>query len=269
MYRLLGVILGSLVVALSFNLFLIPHKILSSGISGIAIIIGILTPFNTGIVNFLLNLPILILGYIGLGKRFIGYTIVSVITLSAALFAIPVHAVATDALLSSLFGGVIAGAGIGLVFNCYGSTGGFDVIGMLLSRKKDIQLGGFLIALNTIVIIISGFFFDWDTALNSLLSIFVTGKVIDAVHTKHRKITLMIVTSHAEKMKEKLLSSLVRGITLLDGEGAYSNEKKHVLMTVISREELAGMKSIISEVDPQAFVNITETVEVLGLFRRG
>lgn len=269
MYRLLGVILGSLVVALSFNLFLIPHKILSSGISGIAIIIGILTPFNTGLVNFLLNLPILILGYIGLGKRFIGYTIVSVITLSAALYAIPVHAVATDALLSSLFGGVIAGAGIGLVFNCYGSTGGFDVIGMLLSRKKDIQLGGFLIALNTIVIIISGFFFDWDTALNSLLSIFVTGKVIDAIHTKHRKITLMIVTNQAEKMKEKLLSSLVRGITLLDGEGAYSNEKKHVLMTVISREELAGMKAIISEVDPQAFVNITETVEVLGLFRRG
>ncbi|MEH6889595.1 YitT family protein [Bacillus sp. JJ864] len=269
MYRLLGVILGSLVVALSFNLFLIPHKILSSGISGIAMIIGILTPFNTGLVNFLLNLPILILGYIGLGKRFIGYTIVSVITLSAALYAIPVHAVATDALLSSLFGGVIAGAGIGLVFNCYGSTGGFDVIGMLLSRKKDIQLGGFLIALNTIVIIISGFFFDWDTALNSLLSIFVTGKVIDAIHTKHRKITLMIVTNQAEKMKEKLLSSLVRGITLLDGEGAYSNEKKHVLMTVISREELAGMKAIISEVDPQAFVNITETVEVLGLFRRG
>ncbi|MEH7464734.1 YitT family protein [Bacillus thuringiensis] len=269
MYRLLGVILGSLVVALSFNLFLIPHKILSSGISGIAIIIGILTPFNTGLVNFLLNLPILILGYIGLGKRFIGYTIVSVITLSAALYAIPVHAVATDALLSSLFGGVIAGAGIGLVFNCYGSTGGFDVIGMLLSRKKDIQLGGLLIALNTIVIIISGFFFDWDTALNSLLSIFVTGKVIDAIHTKHRKITLMIVTNQAEKMKEKLLSSLVRGITLLDGEGAYSNEKKHVLMTVISREELAGMKAIISEVDPQAFVNITETVEVLGLFRRG
>ncbi|WP_020062014.1 YitT family protein [Bacillus sp. 123MFChir2] len=269
MYRLLGVILGSLVVALSFNLFLIPHKILSSGISGIAIIIGILTPLNTGLINFLLNLPILILGYIGLGKRFISYTIVSVITLSAALYAIPVHAVATDALLSSLFGGVIAGAGIGLVFNCYGSTGGFDVIGMLLSRKKDIQLGGLLIALNTIVIIISGFFFDWDTALNSLLSIFVTGKVIDAIHTKHRKITLMIVTNQAEKMKEKLLSSLVRGITLLDGEGAYSNEKKHVLMTVISREELAGMKAIISEVDPQAFVNITETVEVLGLFRRG
>lgn len=269
MYRLLGVILGSIAVALSFNLFLIPHKILSSGIGGIAIIVGILTPFNTGIVNFVLNLPILILGYIGLGKRFIFYTVVSVFTLSAALDIIPQYPLVSDALLSSIFGGVIAGAGVGFVFNCYGSTGGFDVLGMLLSRKKDIQLGGFLIALNAIVVIISGFFFNWDVALNSLLSIYITGKVIDAIHTKNRKITLMIVTNKAEDMKQKLLSSLVRGITLLDGEGAYSNEKKRILMTVISREELTSMKSIISEVDPQAFVNITETVEVLGLFRRG
>ncbi|CAM4245782.1 hypothetical protein BAMA_03485 [Bacillus manliponensis] len=269
MYRLLGVILGSIVIAISFNLFLIPHNILSSGIGGIAIIIGILTPFNTGIVNLLLNLPILILGYIGLGKRFIFYTIVSVITLSAALDLIPQYPIVSDALLSSIFGGVIAGAAVGLVFNCSGSTGGFDVLGMLLSRKKDISIGGFLIALNAVVIIISGFFFNWDVALISLLSIYVTGKAIDAVHTKKRKITLMIVTNQAEVMKQKLLSSLVRGITMLDGEGAYSNEKKRILMTVISREELANMKSIISEVDPHAFVNITETVEVLGLFRRG
>ncbi|MCT4572251.1 YitT family protein [Bacillus thuringiensis] len=102
-----------------------------------------------------------------------------------------------------------------------------------------------------------------------LLSIYVTGKVIDAIHTKHRKITLMIVTDHVEKMKETLLSNFVRGITLLNGEGAYSNEKKHVLMTVISREELSGIKAIISKVDPQAFVNITESAEVLGLFRKG
>lgn len=267
-YRLLGVIFGSLIAALSFNLFLIPHKTLSSGISGIAIIIGILTPFNTGLVNILLNLPILILGYLKLGKQFIVYTIVSVITFSAALYVIPIHAVTNDVLLSSLFGGVVAGVGIGIVFNCYGSTGGFDIIGMLLSRKKDIQLGRFLILINAIVIIISGFFFNLDTALNSLLSIFITGKVIDVIHTKHRKITLMIVTSHVEKMKEKLLSSLVRGITLLDGEGAYSNEKKYVLMTVITREELAKIKPLISKVDPQAFVNITESTGVLGLFRK-
>lgn len=269
MYQLLGVILGSIAIAVSFNLFLIPHNLLSSGIGGIAIIIGLLTPFNTGIVNLILNLPILILGYIGLGKRAIAYTIISVFTLSIALDVIPEYRLVSDTLLSSIFGGVMAGAGVGLVFNCYGTTGGFDVIGMLLSRKKDIQIGGFLIALNAVVIIISGFFFSWDIALTSLLSIYVTGKVIDAIHTKKRKITLMIVTNQAEDMKQKLLSNLVRGITLLDGEGAYSNEKKRILMTVISREELTNMKSMISEVDPHAFVNITETVEVLGLFRRG
>lgn len=268
MLRFLGVIIGSFIIAIAFNLFLIPHKILSSGIGGIAIILGIVTPVNTGIINFVLNLPILILGYIGLGKKVIFNTVVSVIVLSVALYYVPVKIVATDPLLSSVFGGVIAGAGIGLVFNCHGSTGGFDIIGMLLSRKRDIKLGGFLIALNTVVVVIAGFFFTWDVALTSLLSIYVTGKVIDAVHTKHRKVTLMIVTNQAEEMKKKLLSTVVRGITLLDGEGAYSNEKKRVLMTVVSREELASMKLTISEIDPHAFVNITETVEVLGLFRK-
>ncbi len=268
MIRFLGVIIGSFIIAIAFNLFLIPHKILSSGIGGIAIILGIVTPVNTGIINFVLNLPILILGYIGLGKKVIFNTVVSVIVLSVALYYVPVKVVATDPLLSSVFGGVIAGAGIGLVFNCHGSTGGFDIIGMLLSRKRDIKLGGFLIALNTVVVVIAGFFFTWDVALTSLLSIYVTGKVIDAVHTKHRKVTLMIVTNQAEEMKKKLLSTVVRGITLLDGEGAYSNEKKRVLMTVVSREELASMKLTISEIDPHAFVNITETVEVLGLFRK-
>ena len=268
MVRFLGVIIGSIIIAIAFNLFLIPHKILSSGIGGIAIILGIVTPVNTGIINFVLNLPILILGYIGLGKKVIFNTVVSVIVLSVALYYVPVKVVATDPLLSSIFGGVIAGAGIGLVFNCNGSTGGFDIIGMLLSRKRDIKLGGFLIALNAVVIVIAGFFFTWDVALTSLLSIYVTGKVIDAVHTKHRKVTLMIVTNQAEEMKKKLLSTVVRGITLLDGEGAYSNEKKRVLMTVVSREELASMKLTISEIDPHAFVNITETVEVLGLFRK-
>ncbi len=268
MVRFLGVIIGSIIIAVAFNLFLIPHKILSSGIGGIAIILGIVTPVNTGIINFVLNLPILILGYIGLGKKVIFNTVVSVVVLSVALYYVPVKVVAIDPLLSSIFGGVIAGAGIGLVFNCNGSTGGFDIIGMLLSRKRDIKLGGFLIILNAVVVIIAGFFFTWDVALTSLLSIYVTGKVIDAVHTKHRKVTLMIVTNEAEKMKKQLLSTVVRGITLLDGEGAYSSEKKRVLMTVVSREELASMKLTISEIDPNAFVNITETVEVLGLFRR-
>ncbi|PGB01828.1 YitT family protein [Bacillus toyonensis] len=268
MIRFLGVIMGSFIIAIAFNLFLIPHKILSSGIGGIAIVLGIVTPVNTGIINFVLNLPILILGYIGLGKKVIFNTVISVIVLSVALYYVPVKIVATDPLLSSIFGGVIAGAGIGLVFNCNGSTGGFDIISMLLSRKRDIKLGGFLIILNAVVVIIAGFFFTWDVALTSLLSIYVTGKVIDAVHTKHRKVTLMIVTNEAERMKKQLLSTVVRGITLLDGEGAYSSEKKRVLMTVVSREELASMKLTISEIDPHAFVNITETVEVLGLFRR-
>ena len=126
-------------------------------------------------------------------------TVVSVVVLSVALYYVPVKVVANASIVIFYLRGVIAGAGIGLVFNCNGSTGGFDIIGMLLSRKRDIKLGGFLIILNAVVVIIAGFFFTWDVALTSLLSIYVTGKVIDAVHTKHRKVTLMIVTNEAEK----------------------------------------------------------------------
>ncbi|GAA3323958.1 hypothetical protein GCM10020331_049910 [Ectobacillus funiculus] len=102
-----------------------------------------MTPLNTGLINLLLNIPILIAGYIGLGKRFICYTVLSVLVISAGLYFIPVQAIATESLLSSLFGGVLTGAGVGLVLNCAGSTGGFDIVGMLFSRKKEIQLGGF------------------------------------------------------------------------------------------------------------------------------
>lgn len=268
MRNFFGVIIGSLLVAIAFNIFLIPHKVLSSGLSGIAIIIGILTPLNAGLVNLVLNIPILIIGYVRLGRRFFFNTVLSVFVISIGMYLIPTQPIANDPLLSSLFGGVLAGAGVGFVFNNNGSTGGFDVIGMLLSQKKDIKLGGFFIMLNAIVICISGFFFNWDAAMNSLLSIYVMGKVIDAIYTKHCKLTLMIVTNKTEEMKEALLSSFVRGITLLDGEGAYSSEKKRILMIVISKDELIPIKSIISQTDPQSFVNITETVEVLGLFRR-
>lgn len=268
MRNFFGIIIGSLLVAFAFNLFLIPHKVLSSGLGGIAIIIGIFTHLNAGLVNFILNVPILIIGYVQLGRRFFFNTVLSVFILSIGMYVIPIHPIANESLLSSLFGGVLVGAGVALVFNSNGSTGGFDVIGLILSQKKDIKLGGFFTMLNTVVIGISGFFFNWDAALNSLLSIYVMGKVIDTIHTKHRKLTLMIVTNKTEEMKEALLSSFVRGITLLDGEGAYSNEKKRVLMTVISKDELVAIKNLIAHTDPQAFVNITETIEVLGLFRR-
>ena len=268
MYNIVLITLGSVLVAVAYNLFLIPHLILSSGLSGIAIMLGIITPLNTGILNFLLNLPLLILGYLKLGRRFISFTILSVVVISVSLYIIPVHGVSTEPILSSLFGGVISGIGIGIIFRASGSSGGFDIIAMLLAKKRDFPLGTLLSGMNAIVVIASGFKFGWDAALYTLISIYAAGKVIDTIHSNHIKLTLMIVTKKGDEMKERLLANLYRGITVMDGEGAYSGERSKVMMTVITRYQLTDVKAMIKEVDPQAFVNITETTEVMGMFHK-
>ncbi|WP_110112350.1 YitT family protein [Bacillus sp. CGMCC 1.16541] len=268
MTRILIIIIGSILVGIAYNLFLIPHEILSSGLSGVAIMLGIITPFNTGVLNFLLNLPLLILGILKLGKRFIFYTILSVVVLSVSLYVIPIVQVSTEPILSSLFGGVLTGIGIGLIFRSSGSSGGFDIIAMLLTKKKDFPLGALISAMNAVVVIASGFVFNWDAALNTMVAIYATGKVVDTIHTKHIKLTLMIVTRKGEEIKQKFLSSLYRGVTLIDAEGAYSGERQKMLMVVITRYQLADVKKMINDTDPNAFVNITETTEVVGSFHR-
>ena len=269
MNKVLAIIIGSIIVGFAYNMFLIPHKILSSGLSGIAIMLGIISPFNTGILNFLLNLPLLILGVLKLGKQFISYTILSVVVLSISLYVIPIHAISTEPILSSLFGGVLTGAGIGIIFRASGSSGGFDIIAMLLQKKNDFPLGTLLSAMNAVVVVISGFVFGWDAALNTLVAIYATGKVIDTIHTNHIKLTLMIVTNKGDELKTKLLANLYRGITMMDGQGAYTGQERKILMTVITRYQLTEVKGLINEVDPDAFVNITETTEVVGMFHRG
>lgn len=266
--QIFGLILGSLIVVFAFNLFLIPHEVLSSGLSGISMILGMISPVNTGVANFLLNFPLLIIGYKMLGKRFILNSIFSVIIISIGLYLVPVNAIADDKILSSIFGGALTGLGVGIVFRCSGSTGGFDIIGMIVARKRDFPIGVLLSGMNAIVIVISGFLFDWDSALYTLVSIFVTGKVVDAIYTDHAKLTLMIITEKGEEMRNHLLTNLYRGLTVMDGVGGYSNNQRNVLLTVISRYELNEVKNLITEVDPAAFVNITETIEVMGLFHR-
>lgn len=268
MYKIFIVLVGSLLVAFSFNWFLLPHEIMSGGISGISLIISLLTPFNAGLVNFLLNLPILVIGYLKLGRTFIFLSIFSVVVTSLAMFYLPIYALSHEPLLSCVFGGVIGGVGVGLILRASGSTGGFDIIALLLTRIKDISLGNLFFIMNGLVVLVSGFLFTWDLAFYTLISIFVGSKVVDTIHTRHIKLTLTIITSKADDVKEELLKHITRGITEWEGIGAYSKEKRTVLMTVISRYELTDVKKWIKKTDPKAFVNITETVEVLGEFRR-
>lgn len=258
----------SIVLGFAFNLFLLPHEILSGGVTGLAMILGLILPINAGIWLFILNIPVFIIGLMKLGKEFVWNSIFSVLITSISMQYIPILKVADDPLLSAVFGGVITGVAIGFIVRFNGSTGGADVIGLVVTQKYDIRLGAMIFGINSTVVFISGFFFSWNLAMLTMASIYITGVVIDRVHTRHIKLSLMVITTRGEALKNELIANLVRGITIMNGYGGYSDNETKVLYTVITRYELELVKSLIKETDPQAFVSISETSEVMGNFRK-
>lgn len=268
LYKYLVLFLSSIVLGFAYNVFFLPYEVLSSGVNGLAMVFGLLTPINSGIWLVILNIPILIVGWLRLGKEFIWNSIFSIFVTSISMQYIPLYEITEDILLSAVFGGVIAGIAIGTIIRFNGSTGGFDIIGLVLTQKRDLPLGQLVFCLNSVVVFISGFVFSWELALYTMASIYITGIVIDRIHTRHIKVNLMVVTNKGEELKNELLLNLIRGITVINGEGGYSNTERKVLYTVISRYELTKVKSLITSIDPKAFVSISETVEVMGNFRR-
>ncbi|MDI2588911.1 YitT family protein [Psychrobacillus sp. NEAU-3TGS] len=262
------VIVGSLIIAFAFNFFLVPHEILSSGVSGIAILLGLITPFDTGLLNFILNLPLLVLGYFKLGKKITLNTLVCVISLSIFLYFLPAQSITDNVLLSSIFGGIIGGIGIGIILKYSGTSGGMDIIAMIISRRSNIRVGLLLTGMNGLIVLISGAVFNWEIALYTLLSIYLTGKMVDTIYTNHEKLTMQIVTTSGEKIRKELLSSIYRGVTITDGYGGFTLEKKQILMMVVTRYETMQIKQIVRKHDEKAFINIFETVEVVGEFAK-
>lgn len=262
----LVVVLGSLIVAFAFNFFLVPHEILSSGISGLAILLGIITPFDTGVYNFLLNVPLLILGYFKLGRTIVINTLVCVLSVSFFLFLLPVVPITDNMLLSTVFGGGIGGLGVGLILKFAGTSGGLDIIAIMISRVSSFSIGLLLTGMNGVIVLISGFVFNWEIALYTLLSIYITGKMIDTIFTDHVKLTMQIVTTEGQGIREELLGSIYRGITITKGYGGYTQEEKDILMMVLTRYEMFHVKKVVRKHDENAFINIFETIEVDGKF---
>jgi uncharacterized membrane-anchored protein YitT (DUF2179 family) len=260
------IVIGSLIVAFAFNFFLVPYGILSSGISGIAILVGLVTPFNTGLLNLLFNLPLVVLGYFKLGKTITINTMICVVSLSVFLYLLPVVQVTDNILLSTVFGGALGGIGIGLILKFAGTSGGLDIIAIMISRISNVSIGLLLTAMNGVIVLISGAVFNWDIALYTLLSIYLTGKMIDTIFTNHVKLTMQIVTTKGDLISEDLLHSIYRGITITEGFGGYTQEKKQIIMMVVTRYETLQIKKIVRKHDEHAFINIFETVEVDGNF---
>ncbi|MGG2016227.1 YitT family protein [Bacillus sp. S10(2024)] len=272
--KLVVVIIAGLLNAIGMNLFLTPAKVYASGFAGLSQLLSqVLGDFlsihiSTGVLFSLFNIPVVILAWKKVGKSFTFFSFLSVAFMTLFLEIVPVKAVSHDIILNAIFGGVISAVGVGLALKFGASTGGLDIIAMILSRVKDKPVGTYFFLFNAIIITLAGYLYGWEKALYTLVTLYVSSRIIDAIHTRHVKITALIVTKNGAEVRKAIHERLVRGITTVPATGAFTNENKEMLMIVITRYELYELERIIKKVDPGAFTNVLETVGVFGLFRK-
>ncbi|KHF38436.1 YitT family protein [Halalkalibacter okhensis] len=266
--KIIVIVVGALFLAAGLNFFLIPANVFASGFTGVAQLLATVIPLSTGIMLFILNIPVAILGWLKIGKSFTVYSFVNVVLTTFFLEILPVWAFSPDILLNAVFGGVILAFGAGITLKWGASSGGLDIIALILSRVSDRPVGVYFLILNSIIVITAGLLFDPEQALYTLVALYVSSRVIDAIYTRHVKLTAMIVTKQAEVLREAIHERVTRGITRIPAKGGYTYEDKEILMIVITRYELYELKKVIQEIDPNAFTNIVETAGIFGFFRK-
>ncbi len=265
-------IIGVFVYVLAMNMFISPANLYTGGVTGIAqLIIAFASSafgiqLSLGVLILLFNVPLLYLAWRSIGKRFALLSILTVVLQSVVLELIPMGKFSEDILLNAVFGGVLIGVGIGMILKIGASTGGTDIVFQYLSMKFNGSFGKYSFAINAIIILIAGLTQGWETALYTIISIYITSVVIDKIHTVHQNLTLYIVTSKEDEMIKTLQQQLYRGITILEGRGAYSKNDKSVLMMVLSSYELYEALAVIKMVDEQAFTNVVRSEMVQGYF---
>lgn len=265
------IVSGTLAVASGYVFFITPYKIVPGGVYGIAIVLHYLLGLPVGITALAFNIPLTILGTRILGPRFGTKTIVSFVLTSVFVELLTwLHGesplVPNDALVSCIFGGAIIGAGVGLIFKAKATSGGSDVIAMILAKYTRIPIANMQMLVDS-TIVLTGFiaFGDWRIPLYSWITIFVMGKVIDTVLTgvAYDK-TLFIISDKYEEIRISVLNDIHRGGTILEGQGMYNGAEKKIIFTVVNRRELAILEEMINRIDPQAFLTVFDANEILG-----
>lgn len=275
------ILLGSFILAVGFVYFISPHKIVPGGVYGIAIIVHYLTKglfsfwpdgIPIGLFGLILNIPLTYAGIRILGPRFGVKTVVGFVLSSVFMDGITYlrevgdAPLVNDVLLSCLFGGVLIGFGLGLIFKSKATSGGSDIIAMIIAKYKNFPLGQLMIYVDSAIVLMSLVAFkDWQIPLYSWLVIYVTGKAIDAtIEGANYNKAMIIISDKHEEIKKTILVDLERGGTYLKGTGMYTNEEKEVIFTVVSRREVAIIEEHINQVDPDAFITIMDASEILG-----
>lgn len=264
------VLLGALVQALSMRLFLIPAQLVSGGISGASQLINHYTGWPIGLMVLVGNIPLFILGwqYLG-GPRFALRTALSVVAFSLFTdllgFFLPARGIVDDLVLNCLYGGVVLGIGLGIVYRGKGTSGGSDILGRILNHRLGISISQAYMITDTAVILLAGFVFTWENALYALVVTYVSGLAAEMILEGSDIFrTAMIITTRPEDVAQKIMFEMERGVTILSGTGGYTGSERPVLYCVVSRSEVSQIKSIVQEADPKAFMVIGQAHEALG-----
>ncbi|EKN68218.1 hypothetical protein BAZO_05645 [Schinkia azotoformans LMG 9581] len=257
---------GAVLMAVGLEIFLVPNQIMDGGITGISIILSYLLGAKLGVFLFLLNVPFFFVGYKQIGKTFAISTLygIAIMSISTAFFH-PVPAFTEDILLATVFGGIALGAGVGLVIRYGGSLDGTEILAIIINKKLPFSVGEVVMFFNLFIFSCGGFVFGWDRAMYSILAYFIAFKTIDIViEGLDQSKSVWIISDKDQDIGEALMARLGRGVTYLKGEGAYTGDDKKVIFCVISRLEEAKLKSIVEEVDPSAFLAVSDIAEVRG-----
>lgn len=263
----------AILVSMAVNFFWTPGHIYSSGVTGLAQLITTLTgryapiQLSTALMLFVLNVPLFVVAWFKIGKRFTFFTFISVALASVMMRVMQPVTLTHDPLICAIFGGAINGLGTGLALRYGISTGGLDIVGIVLCKKTGSKMGTINILFNALIVIAAGFVFGWPYALYSAIGLVVNARVMDMVYTRQQLLQVMIVTDRPKSVIDSVQNHVRRGITIVhDAEGAYHHDEKEILFTVISRYEMYEFREAMEESDPRAFVSITETMRVMGHF---
>lgn len=262
----INVLIGSAIIALAFNVFLLPNQIASGGVSGISTILLSVLGWEPAYVQWAFNIPLFIAGVVLLGKQFGAKTLVGTLFLPFVVFLTKnIDPWTNDALLGALFGGISVGLGLGIVFRGNGSTGGTDLAAQIITKYTGLTLGTSVVLIDGLIVISAALVFDIERGLYALIALYVTSKTIDLVQVGFgRSKTAMIITNKQEEVREGILNKIDRGVTKLSAYGGFTDNERPVLMCVVDQREFTKLKQLVKSLDPTAFVVVMDASEVLG-----
>lgn len=260
------ILIGSAIIAIAFNAFLLPNEVASGGVSGISTIFHGLFGWKPAYVQWAFNIPLFIAGLIFLGFQFGVKTLVGTIFLPFVVFLTEhMKPWTNDPLLGALFGGVGVGLGLGIVFRGKASTGGTDLAAQIIHKFTGLTLGTCVVIIDGLVVLSAAIVFDIEKALYALIGLFVTSKTIDLVQLGiSRSKTALIITDKQQEIREGILHKIDRGVTKLSAYGGFTENEKPVLMCVVDQTEFIKLKQLVKSLDPTAFVIVMDAFEVLG-----